>query len=266
MTFDEAVYPTDSMELNIEPCSETTMGQDPSKKLIVALDVPTVPEARELVKKLGSTVSFYKIGLELIFGGGLEFAKELKREGNQVFLDMKLLDIGNTVEKAVRNIALLGFDYLTVHGTDRKTLEAAVRGKGNSNLNLLAVTVLTNLERTDLQEQGIHDYDPVQLVLHRAKMAEEAGFQGVIASGNEARAIRENIENSNFVIKTPGIRLTGVDSKDQTRAITPAQAIANGADYLVVGRPITQAADPKAAAELFVAEIDAAMVPAARQS
>ena len=188
-------------------------------KLIVALDLPAYDEARALVDRLGDAVSFYKIGLELLLAGGLELARELKFDGKRVFLDLKFLDIGNTVERAVAAAAGLGVDFLTVHGLDTKTLNAAVRGRADSNLKLLAVTVLTNLEQADLDEQGI-SLTPEQLVLRRAKLASTAGFDGVIASGQEAGAVRAS-SGPQFLIVTPGIRLAGADSGDQSRVLTP---------------------------------------------
>ena len=152
---------------------------DPRSRLFVALDVPDVARASALVEQIGAEVLCYKVGLELLFGGGLGFAQGLKAAGKDVFLDMKLLDIPNTVEKAAANIAALGLDYLTVHGTDRKTLDAAVRGRGTSSLKLLAVTVLTSLDTADLREQGITDDTPSALVVRRARLAQAAGFDGV---------------------------------------------------------------------------------------
>jgi orotidine-5'-phosphate decarboxylase len=222
-------------------------------KLIVALDLPTYDEARALVDRLGDAVSFYKIGLELLLAGGLELARELKFDGKRVFLDLKFLDIGNTVERAVAAAAGLGVDFLTVHGLDTKTLNAAVRGRAGSNLKLLAVTVLTNLEQADLDEQGI-SLTPEQLVLRRAKLANTAGFDGAIASGQEAGAVRA-ASGPQFLIVTPGIRLAGADSGDQNRVTTPEDALRAGADHLVVGRPINAAKDPRAAAEAFLARI-----------
>ena len=188
-------------------------------KLIVALDLPTYDEARALVDRLGDAVSFYKIGLELLLAGGLELARELKFDGKRVFLDLKFLDIGNTVERAVAAAAGLGVDFLTVHGLDTKTLNAAVRGRADSNLKLLAVTVLTNLEQADLDEQGI-SLTPEQLVLRRAKLANTAGFDGVIASGQEAGAVRA-ASGPQFLIVTPGVsrrrRSPGRRTPDQRR-------------------------------------------------
>ena len=230
---------------------------DARDRLFVALDMPTVDGARRLVEVLGDTVNCYKIGLELLFGGGLVFAQGLKAAGRTVFLDMKLLDIGNTVEKATRNIANLGLDYLTVHGTDAKTLDAAVKGRASSRLKLLAVTVLTNLDQTDLLQQGVNGTSPADLVVHRARLARNAGFDGVVASGHEAAMIRRAVGDG-FLIVTPGIRPAGGAARDQTRVMTPTASIAAGATHLVIGRPISEAADPAAAASKVVAEIAAA--------
>lgn len=226
------------------------------EKLIVALDVPSYDDARDLVNLLGPTVSFYKIGLELLFSEGLTLAHELKTEGKRVFLDLKFLDIGNTVERAVASAAQLGVDFLTIHGHDSKTLKAAVKGRSDSSLKILAVTVLTSLDDDDLKEQGISS-NPHDLVSKRAQMAHQAGLDGVIASGHEAAAIRSSTSNA-FLIVTPGIRLPGGESGDQMRITTPHDAIAAGANYLVVGRPITAAADPKAAAQAFLDQIASA--------
>ena len=230
----------------------------PKDRLFVALDVKTVDDARRLVEQLGDSVSCYKVGLELVFGGGLEFAQGLKAAGRQVFLDMKLLDIGNTVEKATANVARLGLDYLTIHGHDRKTIDAAVRGRGASKLKLLAVTVLTSLDEADLAEQGIAAMTPADLVVHRAKMAKAAGFEGCIASGQEAAIVRAAV-GGDFLIVTPGIRPAGAEKGDQARAVTPLIAMRAGATHLVVGRPITESPDPKSAAAAIVNEISAAL-------
>lgn len=222
-------------------------------KLIVALDLPSYNAARALVNRLGDTVSFYKIGLELLFSDGLSLASELKQEGKRVFLDLKFLDIGNTVERAVASAAALGVDFITVHGPDTKTLQAAARGRGDSQLKILAVTVLTSLDQSDLDEQGI-PLTPGALVLSRARIALNAGIDGVIASGQEAAAIRAKT-SPEFLIVTPGIRLPGGDTGDQARITTPEEAIRDGANHIVVGRPINAATDPKAAAEAFLARI-----------
>jgi orotidine-5'-phosphate decarboxylase len=222
-------------------------------RLIVALDVSSVEEARALIVGLGDSVGVHKIGLELLVAGGFALAGELAREGDAVFIDAKLLDIEATVERATAAVAGTGARFLTVHAVDRKTLQAAVRGRGDSALKLLGVTVLTNLGAADLVQQGI-DHPPAELVLHRAMLAKEAGFDGVIASGQEAAAIRK-AAGAGFLIVTPGIRPQGFEAQDQARAVTPAEAIAAGADYLVVGRPITRAPDPQAAALAIVEEI-----------
>ena len=227
-------------------------------RLFVALDVPDAARAEQLVARIGDEAICYKIGLELLFGGGLELAARLKDQGRQIFLDMKLLDIPNTVEKATANIARRGFDYLTVHGTDRKTLDAAVMGRGSSKLKLLAVTVMTSLDAADLREQGIVALSPADLVVHRARLAKAAGFDGVVASGHEATAVRAAI-GPDFLIVTPGIRLADGPDKDQARVMTPEHAIRAGATHLVVGRPINAAADPAAAARTFTQHIAQAL-------
>ena len=226
----------------------------PKDRLIVALDVPSPDEARQLIGKLEPAVGIYKIGLELLYSGGAELAKDLVQTGSKVFLDAKLLDIPQTIERATANIASLGAAFLTVHGLDAKTLDAARRGRGASSMALLAVTVLTSLDQDDLNQQGI-DMTPQDLALRRALFAQEAGFDGVVASGQEAGPIRK-ATGADFLIVTPGIRPEGGEVQDQARVTTPAKAIAAGADYLVVGRPITQADDPLAAAEAIIAEID----------
>jgi orotidine-5'-phosphate decarboxylase len=224
-----------------------------NRRLVVALDVPSVEEARALVAKLGDSVGVYKIGLELLFSGGFALAQELASHGHAVFVDAKLLDIEATVERATAAIARVGVAFLTVHALDKKTLEAAMRGRSESPLKLLGVTVLTNLAASDLVEQGI-DHPVQELVLHRANLAREAGFDGVIASGHEVAAIRK-ASGPDFLIVTPGVRPQGAPAQDQARAVTPAMAIKAGADYLVVGRPITRAPDPRAAAEAITTEI-----------
>lgn len=233
----------------------TTKDLAPKDRIVLALDVADLDEASALVDTLGDSVGVFKIGLELIYRGGLGFAEELASQGRNVFLDAKLLDIEATVERATAAIAKTGAQFLTVHATDRKTLDAAVRGRGDSAMKLLGVTVLTNLDRADLSEQGI-DMPPLALVQERARLAQDAGFDGIVASGKEAAALHERLRN--FLIVTPGIRPAGADANDQARIVTPGDAIASGADYLVVGRPITRAADPRAAAEAIAEEIAAA--------
>jgi orotidine-5'-phosphate decarboxylase len=233
----------------------TTTDLAPKDRIVLALDVADLDEARGLVDTLGDSVGVFKIGLELIYRGGLGFAEDLARQGRNVFLDAKLLDIEATVERATAAIAKTGAQFLTVHATDRKTLYAAVRGRGDSAMKLLGVTVLTNLDRADLAQQGI-DMPPLALVQERARLAQDAGFDGIVASGKEAAALHERLRD--FLIVTPGIRPAGADANDQTRIVTPGDAIASGATYLVVGRPITRASDPRAAAEAIAQEIAAA--------
>ncbi len=229
----------------------------PRDRLIVALDVPSVEQAKALIATLGDSVGVYKIGLELLFSGGFELARELAHHGRPVFVDAKLLDIEATVERATAAVARSRAEFLTVHALDCKTLAAAVRGRGDSPLKLLGVTVLTNLAPSDLIEQGV-DHPLEELVLHRARLAKEAGFDGVIASGHEAVKVRD-VVGPGFLIVTPGVRPQGSYTQDQARAVTPKAAISAGADYLVVGRPITRAADPLAAAYAIVGEIAEAL-------
>lgn len=230
---------------------------DPAARLILALDFPTAEDAARLADRLQGHVSVFKIGLELIYAeGGLALARRLIGEGQQLFLDAKLLDIPNTVERACANAARLGATFLTVHATDRKTLNAAQRGRGDAPTKLLAITVLTSLDAADLVQQGIGE-TPAELVLRRARLAREAGFDGVVASAQEAAAIRAEV-GPELLIVTPGIRPSGADAGDQARIVTPSAAIAAGADYLVIGRPISAAPDPVAAARAIAAEIAAA--------
>jgi orotidine-5'-phosphate decarboxylase len=226
-------------------------------RMIVALDLPSTVEARNFVARMGPAATFYKIGLELVMAGGLDLARELAAQGKRVFLDMKLLDIGNTVERATRSAADTGATFLTVHGHDTKTLRAAAAGKAGTKLRILAVTVLTNLDAADLKQQG-HGSTPEQLVIRRAELARTAGCDGVVASGLEAAQVRAAV-GSDLVIVTPGVRLLGGAAGDQARIATPQVAIAASADYLVVGRPIVQAPDPRQAAENFVLAIEEAL-------
>ncbi|WP_299704603.1 orotidine-5'-phosphate decarboxylase [uncultured Tateyamaria sp.] len=224
-------------------------------RLIVAMDVPNAVAGLELADQLGDSVSFYKIGLGMLTGGGLALANELKQErGKRIFLDMKLFDIGATVEAAVRGLAQFDLDFLTVHG-DPHVIRAAKEGAAGSNLKILAVTILTSLDRTDLDDCLIQAGDISDLVTERAGRAFGAGADGVIASPQEARAIRALPEADNRLIVTPGVRPAGADVGDQKRVATPANAIADGADHIVVGRPIWKASSPKAAAETILSEM-----------
>ncbi len=221
-------------------------------RLIVALDLPSTEAARSLILKLGDTVSFYKIGYQLGFAGGLEFARELTGQGKQVFVDLKLHDIGNTVEKGAESIANIGATFLTVHAYPQ-TMKAAVTGKAGSKLKILAVTVLTSYDDKDLREAG-YGSAVSELVKRRAEQARDIGVDGLVCSPEEAATLR-GIAGDKMLLVTPGIRPAGAAAGDQKRIMTPAKAIGAGADYLVVGRPITEAADPKAAARSIVEEI-----------
>ena len=224
-------------------------------RLIVALDVPNALQALQLTDRIGDAVSFYKIGLGMLTGGGLALANELKQEhGKRIFLDMKLFDIGATVEAAVRGLAQLDLDFLTVHG-DPHVVRAAKEGAAGSDLKVLAVTILTSLDRADLDAALLRPGDIADLVTERAGRAFDAGADGVIASPNEAAAIRALPESSGKLIVTPGVRPAGASLGDQKRVATPAQALGNGADHIVVGRPIVQAEDPAAAAQAVLSEI-----------
>lgn len=224
-------------------------------RLIVALDVPNALAGLDLAQKLGDAVSFYKIGLGMLTGGGLALANELKQEhGKRIFLDMKFFDIGATVEAAVRGIAQYDLDFLTVHG-DPHIVRAAKEGAKGKDLKILAVTILTSLDRADLDAGLIVPGDLAEITTTRAARAFEAGADGVIASPREAALIRALPEAAGRLIVTPGVRPAGAAAGDQKRIETPASAISAGADHLVVGRPIWQAADPRAAAEAIVAEI-----------
>jgi len=224
-------------------------------RLIVALDVPNALKGLQIAESLGNAVSFYKIGLGMLTGGGLALANELKQEhGKRIFLDMKLFDIGNTVESAVRGLSQFDLDFLTVHG-DPHVVRAAKEGASGTDLKILAVTILTSLNRDDLDAGQIRPGTVDELVLERASRAFEAGADGVIASPHEAQAIRSLPESRGRLIVTPGVRPTGSDAGDQKRIATPAQAIANGADHIVVGRPIVKAPSPVEAAQAILAEL-----------
>ena len=222
------------------------------ERLIVALDVGTVETAQALVARLGDSVVFYKIGMELIYGdGGLALARRLIGSGKQVFIDLKLHDIPNTVTKATAQIAKLGASFLTVHAYPQ-TMRAALEGAGSAGLKLLGVSVLTSADDADLAEAG-YALGARALVSRRAAQAEALGMAGLVASAGEVAGLRA--EGRRLTLVCPGIRPAGGDLGDQKRVATPARAIADGADYLVVGRPITEAPDPLGAAETIVAEM-----------
>ena len=227
----------------------------PDDKLIVALDVADAHSGLELALALGDTIGFYKIGLGMLTGGGLALANELKSEhGKRIFLDMKLFDIGATVEAAVRGLARFDLDLLTVHG-DPHVVRAARAGAGGSSMKIMAVTVLTSLDRADLDAGMMAPGTVAEIVTERAARALEAGADGVICSPHEAHLVRALPEAEGRLIVTPGVRPAGSDAGDQKRIMTPAQAIAAGADHVVVGRPVWQAPDPRAAAQAILAEL-----------
>jgi len=224
-------------------------------RLIVALDVPNAVQGLALTEKLGEAVSFYKIGLGMLTGGGLALANELKQEqGKRIFLDMKLFDIGATIESAVRGLAQFDLDFLTVQG-DPHVVRAAKEGAAGKDMKILAVTILTSLDRGDLDDGLIKPGNVQDLVVERAGKAFEAGADGVIASPQEAALIRALPQASGRLIVTPGVRPAGADLGDQKRVATPAKAIADGADHIVVGRPVWQAPDPRASAQAILREL-----------
>ncbi|TAK46738.1 MAG: orotidine-5'-phosphate decarboxylase [Xanthobacteraceae bacterium] len=229
---------------------------DARGRLIVALDLSSVRDAEAMIERLGDSVSFYKIGYQLAFAGGLPLARALAGAGKRVFVDLKLHDIGNTVARGVESVAELGATFLTVHAYPQ-TMRAAVEARANAALKLLAVTVLTSYDDADLAAAG-YALGVSALVTQRARQAREIGIDGLVCSAEEAAGLRSLIAPS-MALVTPGIRPAGTQAGDQKRVMTPARAIAAGADYLVVGRPILEAAAPRSAADAIVAEIAAAL-------
>ncbi|MDL2398989.1 orotidine-5'-phosphate decarboxylase [Rhizobium mayense] len=225
-------------------------------RLIVGLDVPNLQEAEKVVTALGDDILYYKIGYQLAFAGGLEFARDLAASGKKIFLDMKLLDIDNTVASGVENIVKMGMSMLTLHAYP-KAMQAAVAAAKGSDLCLLGVTVLTSMDEQDLVAAG-YEYDPHTLVLRRAEQALLAGMGGIVCSAEESAAVRKII-GPNMALVTPGIRPAGSDKGDQKRVMTPTEAIKAGSSHLVVARPIVKAPDPKEAARAILAEMDAAL-------
>jgi orotidine-5'-phosphate decarboxylase len=225
---------------------------NPRDRLIVALDLSSVAAAEAIIEKLGDVVGFYKIGYQLAFADGLPFAAMLARAGKRVFLDMKLHDIGNTIANGVESVARMGVTFLTVHAYPQ-TMKAAVEAKAGSALKILAVTVLTSYDDADLAAAG-YELTVSELAAARAEQARDIGVDGLVCSAQEAATLRR-IVGPNMLLVTPGIRPAGADAGDQKRVMTPAAAIAAGADYLVVGRPIVAADDPAASAKAIVAEI-----------
>jgi orotidine-5'-phosphate decarboxylase len=226
--------------------------ETPRDRLILALDLPSVKDAEVMVGELGDAVTFYKIGYQLAFSGGLALAENLARSGKRVFLDLKLHDIGHSVAAGVESVARLGATFLTVHAYPQ-TMHAAVDARGDSNLRILAVTVLTSYNDADVAAAG-YDFTVAELVAERAAQARDIGVDGIVCSAREAAMLRP-IVGSHLALVTPGIRPAGADIGDQKRIMTPSAAIAAGANYLVVGRPIIEAKDPRAAADAIVKEI-----------
>src|SRR6266581_1986197 len=228
----------------------------PTDRLIVALDLPSVSKAEAMIARLGDSVTFYKIGYQLAFAGGLPLVGQLAGMGKKVFVDLKLHDIGNTVARGVESVARLGATFLTVHAYPQ-TMKAAVEGRTGSDLKILAVTVLTSYDDGDLHAAG-YRLNVSDLVEARAQQAQVLGLDGIVCSPEEAASLRKLVGHQMHLV-TPGIRPAGSATGDQKRIMTPARAIAAGADYLVVGRPVTEAADPKAAADAIQAEIKQAL-------
>jgi orotidine-5'-phosphate decarboxylase len=228
--------------------------RSPRERLIVALDLSAPAEAAALVERLGDSVAFYKIGMELVFSGGLDLVPRLRGEGKHVFLDMKLLDIDNTVAKGVENIVKMGVTMLTIHAYP-KAMRAAVEAARGSSLCLLGVTVLTSMDEQDMVDAG-YEYDPHTLVLRRAEQALREGMGGIVCSAAEASAVRK-VVGPDLAVVTPGIRPAGAAHGDQKRVMTPADALAAGASHLVVARPLVAADDRLAAARSILAEMAA---------
>lgn len=226
-----------------------------SDRLIVGLDLPSVSEAEKAVRDLDGLAGFYKIGYRLVFAGGLELARDLVAGGKRVFLDMKLLDIDNTVAEGVESVALTGVSMLTLHAYPR-AMRAAVAAARGSDLTLLGVTVLTSMDEADLREAG-YCQAPQALVAQRARQAREAGMGGIVCSAQEAAAVRA-ITGDDMAIVTPGIRPAGAERGDQKRVMTPADALRAGASHLVVARPIVAAPDRRAAAAAILSEMETA--------
>src|SRR3954466_314496 len=228
----------------------------PKDRLMVALDLPGVAEAEAMIARLGDSVSFYKIGYQLVYAGGLPLAQQLAKSGKKVFIDLKLHDIGNTVARGTESVAKLGATFLTVHAYPQ-TMKGAVEGRGSASLKILAVTVLTSYNEDDLHAAG-YRLGVSELVEARAQQAQVLGIDGLVSSPEEVGALRKIVGHQMSLV-TPGIRPAGAASDDQKRIMTPGRAIAAGADHLVVGRPVVEATDPKAIAEAIQAEIAQAL-------
>ena len=235
----------------------------PRERLIIALDVASTEEAERLVSRIGEAGVFYKIGMELVYAGGLPLVQRLVGESKKVFVDLKLHDIPNTVERATAQIARLGASFLTIHAYPQ-TMKAALAGAAGSKLKLLGVTVLTSMNDKDLVEAG-YASGVETTVVHRARQAKSRGLTGLVLSPREVRMVRGVVGN-HLILVTPGIRPKGSGAGDQKRVMTPAEAVAAGADHIVVGRPVTEAQDPKAAATAIIAEIEGALSERTREA
>src|SRR4051794_41019679 len=242
-----------AMPLRMDP----SPAGDIRDRLIIGLDIPSVGEARAIVERIGDAGTFYKIGYQLAYAGGFEFARELIEQGKKVFLDLKLHDIGNTVEEGVRSVARLGATFLTVHAYPQ-TMRAAVAGKAGTSLKILAVTVLTSYDDNDLVEAGYAPLPAAGLVARRAAQGRGLRIHGILCAAPEAERVRAIVGPDRLIV-TPGIRPAGAEAGDQKRVVTPAEGIRLGANHLVVARPIVKAADPRAAADAIVREIAQAL-------
>jgi orotidine-5'-phosphate decarboxylase len=240
----------------MSPVMDSTPARDIRDRLIIGLDVPSVDEARSIIERIGDAGAFYKIGYQLAYAGGFELARDLIDQGKKVFLDLKLHDIGNTVEEGVRSVARLGVTFLTVHAYPQ-TMRGAVAGKAGSPLKILAVTVLTSYDDRDLIEAGYAPVATADLVARRAEQARDLGIDGIVCAAPEAARVRAIVGQDRLIV-TPGIRPSGSEAGDQKRIVTPGEAIRLGADHLVVARPIIKAPDPRAAAEGILGEIETA--------
>lgn len=225
---------------------------DARNRLIIALDVPDVEDAHKLVKQIGDAADFYKIGLELLYAGGIELARKLIGEGKQIFIDAKLHDIPNTVERATRQLAQIGASLLTVHAYPQ-TMKAAYEGRGDASLRIIGVTILTSMSEADAKAAG-YSKPIAEIVALRAQAAHDSGIDGIVCAPHEAAEARK-ILGKEVLVVTPGIRPSGGDAGDQSRIATPLAAIRNGASHLVVGRPVTRDKDPRAAALAIAQEI-----------
>ena len=228
--------------------------------VIIALDLDSARDADRLVDELGSSANFYKVGMELFAAAGMDYVRSLAARGKRVFLDMKYYDIGETVRRAVAVAARSGAEFLTVHGVGQ-VMRAALEGRGDSPIKLIAVTVLTSFDESDVRELG-YECTPAELVRSRVKVAMESGMDGLVNSPLEARAIRAQA-GPHAILITPGVRSRGASTGDQRRVATPAEAVAGGADYIVVGREVSRAAEPARALAAIHEQLEAVILASA---